>query len=87
VVPVNLLKFDHWGVAEALAPIRAVLEKDWKYIRRAGDVSEELFHLSEAAREERNLALDPSAQMTLQQMRAALDRLSGEPLAAAHPGH
>jgi arylsulfatase A-like enzyme len=80
VVPLDLRQFDHWGVAKALSPLRAVLQKDWKYIRRVGDVSEELFHLSEDAREERNLARDPSAQTTLQQMRRSLDGLAGGPV-------
>ena len=53
---------------------------DWSYIRREGDVREELFHLREDAKEQRNLAGDPAAQTTLEQMRAALDRLTGGPL-------
>ena len=63
-----------------LSPLGAVKEAEWSYIRREGDVREELFHLSEDAKEQRNLAGDPSAQTTLEQMRAALDRLTGGPL-------
>ena len=61
-------------------PLGAVKEKDWSYIRREGHVREELFHLSQDAKEQRNLAGDPSAQTTLRQMRATLDRLTGGPL-------
>jgi hypothetical protein len=39
-----------------------------------------LFHLREDAKEMRNRADDPAAQTILQQMRAALDRLTGGPL-------
>ena len=80
LVPHDLLKRDYWGVPEQQSPLRAVLEKDWKYIRRVGDVSEELFHLSEDANEQHNLAGQPSTQTTLEQMRATLDRLTGGPL-------
>ena len=80
VVPFDLRERDYWGVPKQLSPLRAVWEKDWKYIRRVGDEGEELFHLSDDAKEQRNLARDPSAQTTLQRMRAALDRLTGGPL-------
>ena len=61
-------------------PLGAVKDGEWSYIRREGDVHEELFHLREDAKEMRNLAGDPAAQTILQQMRAALDRLTGGPL-------
>ena len=68
------------GVSPGLPPLGALKEDDWSYIRREGDVREELFHLSEDPGEQRNLAGDPAARTTLQQMRAALDRLTGGPL-------
>jgi arylsulfatase A-like enzyme len=80
LVPYNVLERDYWGVPQQQAPLRAVLEKNWKYIRRAGAVDEELFHLSEDAKEQRNLARHPSAQTTLEQMRAVMDRLTRERL-------
>jgi hypothetical protein len=61
-------------------PLGAVKEREWSYIRRERDASEQLFHLSQDANEQRNLAGDPSAQTTLEQMRRALDRLTGGPL-------
>ena len=48
-----------------LSPLGAVKEGEWSYIRREGDVREELFHLREDAKEQRNLAGDPAAQTTL----------------------
>jgi arylsulfatase A-like enzyme len=80
MVPSGPLNRNTWGVPKHLAPLGAVKEKDWSYIRREGDVREELFHLSEDAKEQRSLAGEPSAQTTLEQMRAALDRLTGGPL-------
>ena len=79
LVLLDLRQLDTWGIPKQLAPLRAVLEKDWSYIRRVGDGREELFHLSEDAGEQRNLAREPSARTTLEQMRAALDRLTAGP--------
>ena len=47
-----------------LWPLGALKEGEWSYIRREGDVREELFHLSEDASERRNLAGDPAARAT-----------------------
>ena len=68
---------DYWGWAQQLPPLGAVKDKDWSYIRREAQIREELFHLSEDAKEQRNLAGDPSAQRILGKMRTALDRLTG----------
>jgi len=80
VVPYSPHQRDYQAVSQRISPLGAVKAKDWSYIRREGDVREELFHLSDDANEQRNLAGDPSAQTTLEQMRAALDRLTGGPL-------
>jgi arylsulfatase A-like enzyme len=80
VVPHDVHKRDYWGIPQQLFPLGAVKEKDWSYIRREGNVREELFHLSEDAKEQSNLAGDPSVQATLQKMRSALDRLTEGPL-------
>jgi arylsulfatase A-like enzyme len=80
VVPDNPHNRNSWGVAELLPPLGAVKERDWSYIRREGDVREELFHLPQDPKEQYNLADNPAAQVTLQHMRAALDRLTGGPL-------
>jgi arylsulfatase A-like enzyme len=80
VVPNDPGDRDAWGVPKPLSPRGALKEKNWSYIRREGDVREELFHLREDPSEQHNLAGDPAAQSTLQQMRAALHRLTGGPL-------
>ncbi len=80
VVPNDPGKRDYWGLPRQLSPLGAVKNGEWSYIRRAEDFREELFHLSEDVREQRNLAGEPSAQAILQQMREALDHLTGGPL-------
>ena len=61
-------------------PLGALYEGEWSYIRGEGDVREELFHLRQDAKEERNLAEDPAARPTLERMRWALGRLTAGPL-------
>jgi arylsulfatase A-like enzyme len=80
VVPQSSNMRDYWGSTKPRPPLGAVKEREWSYIRRERDASEQLFHLSEDANEQRNLAGDRSAQTTLEQMRRALDRLTGGPL-------
>jgi arylsulfatase A-like enzyme len=80
LVPTEQHQRDDWGLPKALPPLGAIKEGEWSYIRREGDLHEELFHLSQDAQERRNLAGDPSARAILQQMRGALDRLTGGPL-------
>jgi arylsulfatase A-like enzyme len=78
---------DYWGWPKQLPPLGAVKDNDWSYIRREGQIREELFHLSDDVKEQRNLAGDPSAQSILGQMRAMLDRLSGGPLVPERFSH
>ena len=80
VVPNDPRKRNYWGLPQERPPLGAVKDGEWSYIRREGDVHEELFHLRDDAKEMRNLAVDPAAQTILQQMRAALDQLTGGPL-------
>jgi arylsulfatase A-like enzyme len=82
VVPNNPRDRDSWGVPKPLPPLGAVKDEDWSYIRREGDVREELFHLRKDPRERHDLSGDPTARTTLERMRAALERLTGGPL---HP--
>ncbi len=63
----------HW-------PLAALTEGDWSYIRREGDVHEELFHLGDDPKETRNLAGDPSVQPQLKEMRGSLSQLTAGPL-------
>jgi arylsulfatase A-like enzyme len=68
----QLLKV-HW-------PLAALAEGDWTYIRREGDVREELFHLRADPKETHNLAGDPAETPRLEQMRGALRGLTAGPL-------
>jgi len=61
-------------------PMAAVTDGDWTYIRREGEVREELFRVHEDSQEQSNLARDPALQPTLERMRATLDRLTNGPL-------
>jgi arylsulfatase A-like enzyme len=80
VVPNNPGKVDYWGLPEERPPLGALKDGAWSYIRREENVHEELFHLSEDAKELRNRAGDPDAEAILRQMRVKLDRLTGGPL-------
>jgi arylsulfatase A-like enzyme len=87
VVPIDQGHHDSWGVFQQLPPLRAVKGKDWSYIRREGDVRDELFHLRDDPKEEHNLAGEPATQSTLEQMRRTLDGLTGGPLLSRRFGH
>ncbi len=81
VVPNDpLLNPDRSQLLEPHWPLAALVEGDWTYIRREGDVQEELFHLRDDAGEMHNLARDPAVRPTLEQMRGVLSRLTAGPL-------
>jgi arylsulfatase A-like enzyme len=80
VVPLDGFNPDPAQLLVPRWPLAALSADDWSYIRREGDVREELFHLPEDAREMRNLAADPASQLTVARMREALGRLTGGPL-------
>jgi arylsulfatase A-like enzyme len=71
---------DSSGLPKATWPLGAMKDAEWSYIRREGDIREELFNLRDDAKEQRDLAGDPAARATLEHMRAALDHLTGGPL-------
>jgi arylsulfatase A-like enzyme len=71
---------DPAGVAKPIWPLGSLHDAEWSYIRREGDIREELFHLRDDANEEHNLAADPTARPTLERMRAALGTVTGGPL-------
>jgi arylsulfatase A-like enzyme len=75
VVPHDPNKGDYWGMPKERPPLGAIKEREWSYIRRGMDGGELLFHLSEDAREQRDLAKTPSAQTTLKRLREALERM------------
>jgi len=80
VVPLDARNPDASQVLKRRWPLAALTEDDWTYIRREGDVSEELFSLRADSKEQHNLAGDPALQATLKRMRAALGRLTQGPL-------
>jgi arylsulfatase A-like enzyme len=61
-------------------PLAALVEGDWSYIRREGEVQEELYDLRRDATEAHNLASAPDVQPRLDQMRKSLARLTAGPL-------
>ena len=63
----------HW-------PLAALNQGGWTYIRREGDIHEELFHLREDAKEAHNLAGATDAQAAIERMREALRRQTAGPL-------
>jgi arylsulfatase A-like enzyme len=77
VVPDDPHNRDASGLPKKTWPLGALNEGEWSYIRREGDLREELFHLREDANEQHDLAGDPAAQSTLERMRRDLDQLTG----------
>ena len=61
-------------------PMAALTLGDWKYIRREGDIREELFHLRDDSQERHNRAGEPALQPVLERMRGTLGRLTAGPL-------
>ncbi|MHB1560999.1 MAG: sulfatase [Isosphaeraceae bacterium] len=67
-------------IREPRWPLGALSDGEWTYIRREGEIREELFHVRVDARESRNLAADPTAQVPLERMRRLLGGLTDGPL-------
>jgi arylsulfatase A-like enzyme len=61
-------------------PLAALVAAGWAYIRREGDVREELFHLRADSKEQHNLAADPLERPRLERMRDTLNSLTAGPL-------
>ena len=80
VVPLDIFNPDPAQLRGPRWPLAALVAEGWTYIRREGDVREELFRLDADPRETRNLARDPSKQLTVEGMRAVLGRLTNGPL-------
>jgi arylsulfatase A-like enzyme len=57
-------------------PLAALIEGDWSYFRRDGELRELLFNLREDAGEQHNRASQPAMLPTLERMREALDYLT-----------
>jgi arylsulfatase A-like enzyme len=80
VVPLDPRYADSSGLSKKVWPLGGVADGEWSYIRREGDVYEELYHVREDAKEQRNLADDPAAGPSLERMRDRLKKLTGGPL-------
>jgi arylsulfatase A-like enzyme len=80
VVPIDPINPDPMEMVKPHWPLAAVNEGGWTYIRREGDVHEELFHLREDAKESRNLAGSPDSPPELERMRGSLNKLTAGPL-------
>ena len=83
VVPDDPRNRDLSGLPGKNWPLGALNDGPWSYIRREGNVREELYDLSADAREERNLAGHPDALSRLERMRHALGQRTGGPLTPA----
>ena len=81
VVPNDpLLNPDRSRSLEPHWPLAALTDGDWAYIRREGEVHEELFHLRDDSKEMHNLANEPAARPTLERLRGTLSDLTDGPL-------
>jgi arylsulfatase A-like enzyme len=58
----------------------SLIDGDWSYMRREGDLLELLFNLREDPGELRNLAGEPAMRATLERMRKAIGSLTAGPL-------
>jgi arylsulfatase A-like enzyme len=80
VVPIDPINPDPLRMVEPHWPLAAVSDGGWTYIRREGEVREELFHLRDDFKETHNLANDPAARATLERMRGTIVDLTEGPL-------
>ena len=70
VVPIDPTNLDPSAPVKPRWPLGAINEGGWTYIRREGDVREELFHVQEDARESHNLVDSAAARAELERMRS-----------------
>jgi arylsulfatase A-like enzyme len=61
-------------------PLASLTEDGWSFIRRDGDVREELYHLRSDPREQHDVAASPGSRPRLERMRDVLLRLTLGPL-------
>ena len=61
-------------------PLAALTEDGWSFIRREGEVREELYHLREDPREQNDVAASAGLRPRLERMRDAVSRLTLGPL-------
>jgi arylsulfatase A-like enzyme len=80
LVPNDSKNRNYWGLPAPLPPRASLKDSEWSYMRREVEVGEQLYHLTEDAREQHNLAQDPSVQDILHRLRANLNRWTEGPL-------
>jgi arylsulfatase A-like enzyme len=80
VVPNDPMDPDPDRLLKPRWPLAALADGEWTYIRREGEIHEELFRLSEDARQRHNLAEDPALKPVVERMRATLGELTAGPL-------
>jgi arylsulfatase A-like enzyme len=80
VVPREALDPDHEEGHKQDWPLGALVAGGWAYIRREGDIREELFHLRVDPKELNNRAADPGERPRLALMRETLRNLTAGPL-------
>jgi arylsulfatase A-like enzyme len=80
VVPLDPVEGGPAGPGKKVWPLGGLAADGWSYIRREGEVFEELFDLRIDPKEQKNLANDPAARTTLGRMRAQLPKLTNGPL-------
>ena len=80
VVPIDVLDPDPAQLLVRRWPLGAVADGDWTYIRREGDVHEELYNLREDRHELHDRAGDQGARPVLDRMRQGFLRLTSGPL-------
>jgi arylsulfatase A-like enzyme len=80
VVPIDVLDPSPTQLLVRRWPLGALADGDWTYIRREGDVREELYNLREDPQELHDRAGDKATLPVLERMRRALIRLTAGPL-------
>jgi len=80
LVPNDPKSRNFWGVPTPLSPRASLKDSEWSYLRREVEGGEQLYHLTEDALEQRNIAQDPSVQDTVRRLRASLDQWTKGPL-------
>jgi arylsulfatase A-like enzyme len=80
LVPNDPKSRNYWGFPVPLPPRASLKDSEWSYMRREVEVGEQLYHLTEDAHEQHNLAQDPSVQNTLRRLRASLNQWTNGPL-------
>jgi hypothetical protein len=70
----------HPGTNFLLWPMASLIDGDWSYMRREGDLFELLFNLREDPGELRNLADEPAMRATVERMGKAIGPLTAGPL-------